>query len=236
MSDVVVPSAQASGGERLTKGQRTQRRILDAALELFQEHGYEGTTMRLIAARAGVSLGNSYQYFPSKDHLVQAFYRRLSEEHIALCRPVLDSERDLRTRLHEVTRRRLESIEPYHRLSGALFRVAADPASPINPFSDDSRPLRQESVALMAEVVSGSAQRLPRDVAAELPRLLWLFHMGLILFWVHDTSPQRRRTRRLAEDSVDLVMSLLSMATLPLMRRHRRRVLALIATVAAADG
>jgi len=235
-----VTRAPAAGSEpsgaHLAKGQRTQQHILDTALGLFQEHGYEGTTMRLIASRAGVSLGNSYHYFPSKDHFVQAFYRRLSDEHIALCQPVLSSEMDLGKRLLEVTRRRIDSIEPYHRLSGALFRVAADPGSPLNPFSEDSRELRDDSIALMAEVVAGSSARLPRDVTAELPRLLWLFHMGLILFWVHDTSPRRQRTRRLADESVELVMSLLGVATLPLMRRQRRRVLALIATVAGEAG
>jgi len=65
-----APSATALSA----KGERTRERILDVALDLFRERGYEATTMRMIAKAAGVSLGNSYYYFPSKDHLVQSFY------------------------------------------------------------------------------------------------------------------------------------------------------------------
>ena len=55
---------------RTKRGETSRAAIFGAALELFQERGYDATTMRAIADRAGVSLGNSYHYFPSKEHLV----------------------------------------------------------------------------------------------------------------------------------------------------------------------
>ena len=64
---------------KTVKGQQTRTAILESALDLLQEHGYEKTTMRAIARRAGVSLGNAYHYFSSKEHLIQAFYHRLHE-------------------------------------------------------------------------------------------------------------------------------------------------------------
>ena len=42
------------------KGEQTRALILDAALQIFHERGYEATTMRAIARKAGVSLGNAY--------------------------------------------------------------------------------------------------------------------------------------------------------------------------------
>ena len=48
-----------------TKSARTRSAIIDAALRLFRERGYEATTMRAIAAEAGVSVGNAYYYFDS---------------------------------------------------------------------------------------------------------------------------------------------------------------------------
>lgn len=47
----------------------TQAVILRSALRLFVEQGYHGTSMRQIAQKAGISLGNIYNYFPSKDEL-----------------------------------------------------------------------------------------------------------------------------------------------------------------------
>ena len=56
------------------KAEATSARILDVALDLFRRGGFEQTTMRGIAAEAGVSLGSAYYYFESKEHLVMAFY------------------------------------------------------------------------------------------------------------------------------------------------------------------
>ena len=65
------------------KGEQTKALILNSALQLLQERGYEQTTMRAIAKHAGVSLGNAYHYFNSKEHLIQAFYQRTHDEHLA---------------------------------------------------------------------------------------------------------------------------------------------------------
>lgn len=52
--------------------EQTRERILAAALELFQAHGYHGTSMRQIAGRAGIALGGIYNHFPSKDAIFLA--------------------------------------------------------------------------------------------------------------------------------------------------------------------
>jgi len=56
--------------------QETQIRILDAAEELFMQHGFEGTSMRLLTARAGVNLAAVNYHFGSKDALIEAVFRR----------------------------------------------------------------------------------------------------------------------------------------------------------------
>src|SRR5205809_4030097 len=56
------------------KSEKTRGRILDAALRLFAEKGYQQTTMREIARESGASLGLAYRYFERKEDLVLAFY------------------------------------------------------------------------------------------------------------------------------------------------------------------
>jgi hypothetical protein len=56
------------------------------------------------------------------------------------------------------------------------------------------------------------------ELREELPELLWLLSMGMVLFWVHDTSPGCARTYRLIEVTVPLVDRLVSLSHLPGLR------------------
>lgn len=53
-----------------------EQAILGAALELFGERGYGNTPVPQVAERAGVAVGTLYRYFPGKQGLVNALYRR----------------------------------------------------------------------------------------------------------------------------------------------------------------
>ncbi len=218
--------------QRTVRGEQTRSAIFAASLDLFRERGYEATTMRAIAERAGVSLGGSYHYFPSKAHLVLEFYRHLHELQREACAPVLARERDLGARLRGVVRAIVMTCEPFHDVSASIFGTVADPASPLNPFSADSRPVRDDVIALFGEVVVGSDARIPDDIGAELPRLLWLYQMGVLYFWMLDRSPGRLRTLEVIDETSDLIVRLLHAANLPILRRSRQRILALVRSVA----
>jgi AcrR family transcriptional regulator len=211
-------AAKADASSRTSRGEETKVRIVDAAMRLFVANGYDATTMRAIAAEAGVAVGNAYYYFPSKEHLIQAFYARTHDEHLAASRPVLEKQRRFVDRLVGVMAAKLDTIEPYHRFSGVLFTTASDPASPLNPFSDESLPTRRESTELFAEVVRGSNLRASKEMTEELPNLLWIWHMGIVLFWLHDRSERRARTRRLVEATAPLLEKLVTLGSLPLLR------------------
>lgn len=58
----------------------TVTRLLHAGVEEVREHGYDGLSIRAVAARAQVAPATAYTYFASKDHLVtEMFWQRLSE-------------------------------------------------------------------------------------------------------------------------------------------------------------
>jgi AcrR family transcriptional regulator len=63
--------ASTPAPEVLTRSQHARRaRVIEAAMELAGEGGYDAVQMRDVAARAGVALGTVYRYFNSKDHLL----------------------------------------------------------------------------------------------------------------------------------------------------------------------
>jgi len=210
------------------KGERTREAILEAAMKLFREHGYEATTMRAVAQEAGVSVGNAYYYFESKEHLTQGYYAQSHVDHMARAEPILERETTLAKRLRGVLVSKIETAAPYHRFARVLFKTAGDPSSPLSPFSDESKDVRDEAIRLMERVLEGAKVKVPKDLTEELPELLWLYEMGIILFWIHDDSEDQARTLRLIDRTVDLVVKLVSIASFPLMKPVRKGTLRLL--------
>lgn len=68
----VAEPVVAAPRRRQARGERRMAEILDAAGRVFAESGYSATTTNAIAARAGVSPGTLYQYFPNKDAIADA--------------------------------------------------------------------------------------------------------------------------------------------------------------------
>ena len=69
--------------------ERNQARIEAAALRLFIQRGFYGTSVRDIAKGAGVSLGNLYNYYNTKEQLFQSLIRRYEARMAALMRAEL---------------------------------------------------------------------------------------------------------------------------------------------------
>ena len=213
------------------KGEQTRELILSTALRLFREQGYGKTTMRAIANEAGVSVGNAYYYYGSKDHLMQAYYDLLQDQHRGVVEPILAAEKAFVPRLAGVLRAWLDVAAPYHEFAGTFFKTAADPRSPLSPFSDESRPARDASIDVFRRVIDGSDLKLPGDLKSELPELLWLLQMGVVLFWVHDQTDDVRRTRVLVDRAVPLVDRLLRLTRIPGVRGVTNDVVALIRSI-----
>ena len=213
---------------RSTRAEQTRAAIVEAALRLFRENGYEATTMRAIAREAGVATGNAYYYFSSKEALIQEFYARNQAEHAAACRPVLDAETELGPRLRGVLRALIDVQAPYHSFAAKLYKHAAEPASPLSPFSSESSPTRSAAIALYAEVIEGAHVRVPADLRDRLPELLWLYSMGIVLYWVHDSSPGCAKTYRLIDSTVPLAERLIRLSRLRALNSVTRQLATII--------
>ena len=106
-----------------------------------------------------------------------------------------------------------------------------DPAHPLSPFSEQTREIREQDIAFFAQAITGCRQHIAKDLAVVLPRLLWMYQMGVILFWIHDRSAGQKRTALLIDGSLQIVMLLIRVSGLPLMRPLRRKVLDLCSAV-----
>lgn len=172
--------------------------------------------------------GNAFYYYGSKEEMLQEFYARNHAEHVAACRPVLNAETRLAARIRGVLRAFIDVQAPHHAFSAKLYKHVAEPASPLSPFGTVSTPRRTAAIALYAEVISGANIRVPAALRKRLPELLWLYSLGIVLYWVHDSSPGCEKTYRLIDSTAPIAERLIRLARLPVLRSMACQLLSLL--------
>jgi AcrR family transcriptional regulator len=213
------------------KAEETGRRILDSALELFRQQGFDATTMRDIAQKAGVATGAAYYYYPAKDAIVMDFYRRSCEEMQPQIAAALERAKGLEMRLRGLIGVKLSYFAPNRSVLRSLLRNGADPRHPLSPFSPDTAEIRAIDIAWFRRILADCGMRIPRDLEPHLPGVLWFFQMGVIFFWVIDDSPHQARTARVLELAAKSAAFLIRASALPLMRPLRKAAVQLIEIV-----
>jgi len=215
----------------MKKSEATREKILEHALRLFRKRGFERTTMRDVAKAADLAVGAAYYYFPSKDALVLAYYDRTQEAHSALARRRMQQAASTADRLRAVLQTKFDTIERDRKLLSALFRSVGDPTSDVSIFAGKTRRVRDESIALFREALA--PEKLPREIEEPLALAFWSLSMGLMLFFIHDDSPQHEKTRALVDRSVEIFAPMLPMA--PMLAPMGAPVLAALREAGLAD-
>ena len=97
--DAVPPVARNDEplGERLRRGDRTRSRILDAAENVFGQHGFHGASIVEITRSAGVGLGTFYVYFPSKIEIYRHLLRSYIEDFVRVAKEATSGSGDYRS-------------------------------------------------------------------------------------------------------------------------------------------
>jgi TetR/AcrR family transcriptional regulator, cholesterol catabolism regulator len=100
-----------------------RERILDAAVELATDGGYDAVQMREVADRADVALGTLYRYFPSKVHLLVSAMGRTFVELQASVERLDDANSTPEERVYRVVAATTRYLAKNRRLSGAMIRA-----------------------------------------------------------------------------------------------------------------
>ncbi len=126
----MAEAAASTVGKRARNQAARRQRVIEAAMALATEGGYDAVQMRDVAATADVALGTLYRYFPSKDHLLiaaQEDWARALKQRLTQKPPRGDTAAD---RVVDVLRRASRALERAPRLTAALVTAmsSADPA------------------------------------------------------------------------------------------------------------
>ena len=216
-----------ASSHKTAKALKTKETILKAALKQFQEKGYSRTTMRDIATKAEVSVGSAYYYFQSKEEMILEVFVRSQRDAEIRNQETFRRTRRFKERFLDLQFHRLNLLSEHRELFVVLTQVGIHPDHPLSPFSSEMASLRNEAIALMGQAVEGSDLRVTASLRPYLPRLFWLFHLAIILFWSLDRSKEQSHTRRLVEISLNLMTPLFGLTLLPLAGMFNRMVIEL---------
>lgn len=197
-----------------TRGEATRRKILETSLELFREKGFDGTTMRDIAKAAGVSLGAAYYYFTSKEAIAYAYYETQLSEFETSVRADFSETEVLAERLRIALGARFGPPHADQKLMSALFRAVGDVTSPVSVFAEETRTIRNRSIRLYIEALS--VPEVPEDLRKLGGLALFALQLGLLLYFVHDRSPDQHKTRDLVDNVVGMLVPLVPFLAGPL--------------------
>jgi AcrR family transcriptional regulator len=196
------------------KAQRTRERILEAALALFAEKGYEATTMRDVAREANASLGLAYRYYASKEEFALELYLQLAKESQEWARENL-TEGTVAERFERTIVAKLEQVGPYRGPLAALLVKALDPNSPTSALGEGTAEVREQMGIVFQEVVRGASDAPGGRQAQELGTVLYGLHLSILLYWFHDKTPEARATRELVGSAREAIRFLRPALRLP---------------------
>ncbi len=168
-----LPAGRARGRGRPATGGKSAE-ILDAALALFAERGFHGTTVPEIASAAGVAAGTIYRHFASKDALVNAVYRRAKQRLIAQVLDGLPGPGDVRAQFHELWQR-LRAFARAEPIGFAFLELHHH----ADYLDRDSRALELQALLPVAQFLAGATAA--GHVRAILPQALMAMVWGAFI-------------------------------------------------------
>jgi len=187
------------------KSARTFDAVVRAASELFGRQGYHKTTIRDIARESGLGLGGVYYYVKSKEELVLLFYERINQQIETAFREQPPAKIGLPETLARFLRLKIAHLTPYRDLLTVVMNETIDPASPLSPLNPASAPMLASSVALFREMVATSDAAKGAEID-QMARALWMAHMSILMYWLHDRSETCSGTERAIDTLGALVL------------------------------
>src|ERR1700730_3658129 len=170
-------TAQHPMGRRAQNKEAIRKRIVTAALSLFQTKGFDATTTKAIARKAGIAEGTVFNYFRTKEDIALHFFEQEVDQAIASVR---DNPRlrkaPLEEKLFALVHSQLVFLAPYERFIGAAFIHALKPASHLGIFSHRAQQLRHRYVGFVQELFEESLPKHPLNWVAR--EVFWIYYLG----------------------------------------------------------
>ncbi len=195
---------------RAANKEAIREKIVKAALSLFQSKGFDSTTTKAIARKAGIAEGTVFNYFKSKDDIALHFFEAEVDSAMATVR---DNPRlrkaPLEEKLFALVHAQLEYLAPYEKFIGSALIHALRPSSPLGPFSHRAMELRHRYLRFVEELIEESLPKKENPFGFLAPEVFWIYYMGALLYWLYDSSEGKQNTLAFLDRSLSIGASML---------------------------
>jgi AcrR family transcriptional regulator len=177
----------------------TRQRILDSAIQAFRTRGFEATTTRDIATTAGIATGTLFNYFATKEAIVEA----LAAEALASARSRFDGDErgdNLEEALFAYVVAELRQLKPLRRFITPLLETSLCPLA-VARRSDANNVMRVEHMETVADLTRKHG--FPNLSPVNL-HVYWTLYIGVLTFWAADNSPKQEDTLALLDQSITM--------------------------------
>ena len=199
----------------------TRQRILDVAKKLFAQQGFDPTTTRDIAYTAEIAVGTLFNYFPTKESIVQELVNdacnraaNAFEPGAAPSAPETGSHQErvdepltLEEELFAHAAIVLRKLKPYRKYLDAALETT------LSPLAENRADQEQPSFRTVhLENVYRIASRGGRhgQLSAVAIQLYWTLFTGVLTFWSKDRSPRQEDTLALLDQSLAMFVGWLT--------------------------
>lgn len=189
---------------------KTRRKLIVAAVDVITEKGFKAATMRQIARVGGVSDATIYNYFPSKEKILVAYFEEGQFDAINILKEIEDFHTySLQEQLQTLIETRLEQFLPDREfIAIAMERAFQTPISSRSEMAD-GRAIFTACVKDMIDAAMEAGEIPEQPYQGLIPELITDFYIGIICYWLKDDSDGFTRTTQLLDKSLDLIASLL---------------------------
>jgi AcrR family transcriptional regulator len=185
----------------------TRRRILEVAQKHFAQHGFESATTRDLAQAAGIAAGTLFNYFPTKEAIVEALVRDVYVRAAEASVDTDDEPSSLSEELFAQVAALLRKLKSFRKYLPAVLESSLSPAVDASNGEPSLRAIHLEAVGAILSRHNADAS------SAMALQLYWTLYTGVLAFWAKDTSPKQEDTLALIDESMNMFADWLEKTT-----------------------
>ena len=190
--------------------EKTKLKILQSAVDLIIEKGFEKASLREMAKNAGVSNPTIYNYFPSKEKLLYAYIEQKHKEAIATLQEIEDFHtytlrEQLQTLIETELELYLEDREFIIQIADMVFHSLGLKMGKLY----ETNALFIETVDEMLTIAIDAKEIEEPPFREHLPKLFWDYYIMVVAYWVKDDSEMFENTTQFVDHSLGVAEALL---------------------------